>query len=96
MTAVESPAALNEDFNLSTAESTTVLELAELIWRKCHGEGRPFSVASDEPFAYDVQRRVPDVSKARDVLGFTALTTLDEMLDVVIPWIEQGLRDGII
>ena len=31
------PAALNEDFNLSTAESTTVLELAELIWRKIHG-----------------------------------------------------------
>ena len=96
VTAVESPAALNEDFNLSTAESTTVLELAELIWRKCHGRERPFSVVSDEPFEYDVQRRVPDVTKAREVLGFTALTTLDEMLDVVIPWIEQGLRDGII
>ena len=27
--AMESPAALNDDFNLSTAESTTVLELAE-------------------------------------------------------------------
>ncbi|MGC1185399.1 MAG: NAD-dependent epimerase/dehydratase family protein, partial [Candidatus Dormiibacterota bacterium] len=31
--AMEHPAALNEDFNFSTVESTTVLELAELIWR---------------------------------------------------------------
>ena len=30
--ALESPAARNEDFNLSTATATTVLELAELIW----------------------------------------------------------------
>ena len=30
-------AALNDDFNLSTAESTTVLDLAELIWKKING-----------------------------------------------------------
>src|SRR5881398_2110906 len=31
-TALEHPSALNQDFNLSTAESTTVLDLAERIW----------------------------------------------------------------
>src|SRR5205823_10479513 len=31
---IEHPAATNEDFNLSTAESTTVLQLAALIWEK--------------------------------------------------------------
>ena len=35
--AMESPKAVNEDFNLSTATSTTVLELAEAIWNKVHG-----------------------------------------------------------
>ncbi len=35
--AMESPAAVNDDFNLSTAASTTVLELAEAIWHKIHG-----------------------------------------------------------
>src|SRR6188768_1656503 len=35
--AMESQAAINEDFNLSTAQSTTVLELAQAIWRKIHG-----------------------------------------------------------
>ena len=35
--AIESPAALNEDFNLSTDRSTTVLELSELIWQQDQG-----------------------------------------------------------
>lgn len=94
--AMESGAALAEDFNLSTAQSTTVLELAELIWRKIHGPDRPFRVVSDPPYAHDVARRVPDVSKARDILGFSAETTLDEMLDVVIPWVRRAMADGII
>lgn len=94
--AMEHPAATNEDFNISTAESTTVLELAELIWRKIKGPDAPFRYVSDEPFEYDVQKRVPSVEKAKRVLGFEATTSLDEMLDEVIPWIDEALRDGII
>jgi nucleoside-diphosphate-sugar epimerase len=95
--AMESPKAVNDDFNLSTATSTTVLELAEIIWRKVHGaeadEGgsKPFRYVSDPPFEYDVQRRVPDVRKARETFGFEATTTLDDMLDEVIPWIRSEL-----
>ena len=36
----------------------------------------------------------PSVDKAKKVLGFEATTTLDEMLDEVIPWIEQRRRRG--
>ncbi|MEU6078133.1 NAD(P)-dependent oxidoreductase [Micromonospora sp. NPDC047074] len=93
-TAMEHPAAHNEDFNLSTAESTTVLELAELIWHKIKGPDVPFRYVSDEPFRYDVQKRVPDVTKSRDVLGFTATTSLDEMLDEVIPWVTQAVEEN--
>ena len=89
--AMEHPAALNEDFNLSTAESTTVLELAENIWQRLNGD-RPFRYVSDDPFDHDVQKRVPAVEKARDVLGFEATTTLDEMLDVVVPWVLDAMR----
>jgi UDP-glucose 4-epimerase len=94
--AMESPAAVNEDFNLSTAASTTVLELAEAIWRRIKGEGTPFRYVSDTPFEHDVQRRIPSTEKARRVLGFEATTTLDQMLDEVIPWIEQALSTGAI
>jgi nucleoside-diphosphate-sugar epimerase len=88
--AMESEAAINEDFNLSTAQSTTVSELAAQVWGKIHGD-RPLRVVSDAPYPHDVQRRVPDVQKARDTLGFEATTTLSEMLDEVIPWIREEL-----
>ncbi len=92
--AMESPRAVNEDFNLSTAQSTTVRELAEKIWLKVHGAGRPLQLVSDPPYEHDVQRRVPDVRKAREVLGFEATTTLDEMLDDVIPWVREEIEAG--
>ena len=94
--AMEHPAALNQDFNLSTTQSTTVLELAERIWRRIRGAGIPFRYVSDPPFEHDVQRRVPSVEKAKRLLDFEATTTLDEMLDEVIPWIERALAGGAI
>src|SRR5262245_41840296 len=90
---IEHPKALNEDFNVSTADSTTVLELARTIWEKLR-PGVPFRYVSDPAYSYDVQKRVPDVSKAQRVLGFRATTSLSEMLDVVIPWIKQQVEYG--
>jgi UDP-glucose 4-epimerase len=91
---LEHPAALNEDFNLSTAESTTVLELAKLIWEKIKGPGVPLRIVHDDPFEHDVQRRVPSTEKAKRVLGFEATTSLSAMLDEVIPWIRQAVEAG--
>lgn len=90
-TCMEHPAALNQDFNISTAVSTTVLELAELIWKRLKPD-EPFQWVSDPPFEHDVQKRVPDVDKARRMLGFEALTTLDSALDEIIPWIENEIE----
>ncbi len=89
--AIESEHAVNQDFNLSTSRSTSVLELAELIWHKIHGAERPLRLIHDEPFPYDVQRRVPDTKKASEILGFEATTTLDQMLDDVIPWVRNAI-----
>ena len=91
--AMDKEAALNEDFNLSTPLSTTVLELAALIWRKIHGD-KPMRYLSDPPYPHDVQRRVPDVSKAARVLGFTADTPLDQALDEIIPWVRAQIAEG--
>lgn len=85
---VEHPKAKNEDFNISTAVSTTVLELAETIWKRLKPDTE-FRYVSDPPFAHDVQKRVPAVEKAKDLLGFEATTTLEEALDEIIPWIEN-------
>jgi len=94
--AIESDKATNEDFNLSTPVRTTVLELAELIWNKIHKGKKPFSYVSDPPFKYDVQERSPNTEKAARLLGFQATTSLDAILDEVIPWIEQQILVGAI
>lgn len=88
------PKALNDDFNISTPVATTVLELAEAIWKKIYVTGKPFRYVSDPAYKYDVQHRVPDVSKAKRVLNYEAATTLDTMLDEVIPWVKEELERG--
>jgi UDP-glucose 4-epimerase len=92
--AMASEATVNEDLNLSTTQSTTVLDLAKTIWQKIHDPDREFRFVSDPPFEHDVQMRVPDVRKARDLIGFEATTTLDAMLDEVIPWIRSEVEAG--
>ncbi len=95
--AIFHPAALGEDFNLSTPTATTVLELARLVWEKVHGAGpaaKPFRFESDPPYPHDVARRIPDTAKARRVLGFEATTGLDAMLDEVVPWIRREIAEG--
>lgn len=96
VTTLTHPGALNEDFNISTPTATTVTELAQLIWQHIHGPDRPLTLIHDDPFDHDVQRRIPDVSKAREILGFEATTTLPQMLDEVIPWIRQAQSEGLI
>lgn len=90
---IESDKAINEDFNLSTPVSTTVKELATLIWQKINGD-KPISFVSDTPYEYDVQKRVPSVEKAKKLLGFEADTDLSTTLDEVIPWITNQIDLG--
>lgn len=93
--ALFSPKALNEDFNISTTQSTTVLELAERIWEKINPD-KPFSYVLEKGFPNDVQKRIPDTKKAKKVLGFEAKTSLSDMLDEVIPWIKKQIETGTI
>ena len=63
------------------------------IWRRCR-PSQPLRLVHDEPFRYDVQRRVPSVEKAYRLLGFRAETPLGAVLDEVIPWVEQQVALG--
>ena len=80
------PNSLNQDFNISNNVSTDVITLAEKIWKKLN-PNKEFRYVSDEPFTYDVEKRIPNVEKARQILGFEAKTDLDDILDEVIPWV---------
>ena len=82
---LESPGAINEDFNISTPTPTSVLELAEIVWSKLKPH-KKFSFISDEPYMYDVQKRIPDTSKAKNILNFEAQVGLEESIEEVIRW----------
>lgn len=91
---IEKEAAVNQDFNLSTPVSTTVIDLAKRIWNHIYKDTKTFCYISDKPFRYDVQKRVPSVEKAEKLLGFKAGTSLDVILDEVIPWIVEQIHMG--
>lgn len=86
--AMEQRAGIMQDFNISTPVATTVLELARLVWSEINPT-KPFNFVCDKPFEYDVQKRVPDVSKARDLLGFEATIPLSQSIKEVTQWIRQ-------
>lgn len=88
-----SPKAFNEVFNISSSREVTILDLAKLIWKKINPD-RLFRYVSDKPFTYDVQKRIPDTSKTKKILGFEAKTTLNKMLDEVIPWVKKQVELG--
>jgi nucleoside-diphosphate-sugar epimerase len=83
--ALESPAAEDEDFNLSSAVETRILDLARRIWDLCR-PGTPFRVQSVPSFQYDVQRRVPEVGKAAQRMNWRAEISLEEGLEEVVRW----------
>jgi len=90
ITALESDAAVNEDFNISSARETEVLGLARMIWTLCGAEGELEHV-SVPGFTYDIRRRIPDTAKAREKLGFTAQVELEDGLGEVIEWLRGVL-----
>lgn len=89
VTAMTHPKALNDDFNISTPQSTTVKELAEVVWNKLY-PNTPLRLKHAEPFKYDVQLRVPKVNKAKEVLGIECNTSLEQSVDEVIEYMTRG------
>ena len=87
--ALEHPDAVGESFNIGNARSTvTIHELAQRIRRLtgCSGE------IVFQPLHYtDVELRIPNIEKARRVLGFEAQVELEDGLTRTIAWYEARL-----
>jgi UDP-glucose 4-epimerase len=84
---LEHPGAVGESFNIGNARSAvTIFDLASRIKRLtgCPGEIR------FQPLHYtDVELRIPNVDKARQVLGFDANVELDDGLERTIAWYRE-------
>ena len=87
--ALEHPNAVGESFNIGNARSAvTIWDLAQRVKRLtgCPGE------IVFQPLHYtDVELRIPNVDKARELLGFEAGVELDEGLERTIAWYRAKL-----
>jgi UDP-glucose 4-epimerase len=90
VTATASPAAENEAFNISAAEELTVAEIAQRIWVACGEDPADFELTHLPTFEVDVVRRWPDVSKARDLLGWEARISLEQGLADTVAWLREA------
>jgi UDP-glucose 4-epimerase len=82
--ALERPEAVGESFNIGNARSTvTIFDLAQRI-KRLSGAGGEIVF---QPLHYtDVELRIPNVDKARELLGFEAQVELDDGLERTIAW----------
>lgn len=83
----ESPGALGRVFNLGGSEEISISDLADRVVKLASStstiEYIPYDQAYEEGFE-DMERRVPDTTRARDQVGFSPTASLDEIISAVI------------
>jgi nucleoside-diphosphate-sugar epimerase len=89
VTAMSSPAGLNEDFNISASRELTIAEIARIVWEACGEDPEEFSLKHMPAFAVDVQRRWPSVEKARRLLGWEARIPLEQGIATTVRWLRE-------
>ncbi len=94
VSAMSSPAGLNEDFNISSARELTIAEIARIVWEACGQDTEAFELEHLPSFSVDVQRRWPSVEKARKLLGWEARITVEEGVALTVRWLRERMGAG--
>jgi UDP-glucose 4-epimerase len=89
VTSMAHPAAMNEDFNVSTSDERTVAEIARVVWEECGEDPDAFELEHLPSFQVDVQRRWPSVEKARRMRGWEAQIGLREGIAGTVEWLRE-------
>jgi UDP-glucose 4-epimerase len=86
-TLIEHPDAYGRVFNLGSDEEVSVGQLAEIVREETHSQSLvryvPYEEAYEEGFE-DMARRVPDTTRARELVGFEPTIDLREIIRLVI------------
>ncbi|HLC60543.1 MAG TPA: SDR family NAD(P)-dependent oxidoreductase [Candidatus Nanoarchaeia archaeon] len=95
MLAVKSKKAEGDVFNIASGKETKIREAVELIIELAGKKGKikykNFDTSKYYGGSYeDIPRRVPDVSKAKKILGWEAKTSLHDGLKKTIEWSSQN------
>ena len=86
---VNEPKAIGQVFNIGNKEEVTILKLAEIV-KSLTGSSSPiefipYDKAYEEGFE-DMPRRVPDLTKVRDLVGYEPEVQLNEIIERVIEY----------
>lgn len=87
MKLMETPEAEGRVFNIGSSEEITIEDLAakviEIVGSTSNVEYIPYDEAYEEGFE-DMERRVPDCTRARELVGFEPTTSLDEVIRAIV------------
>ena len=86
---MDHPNSVGQVFNVGSTEEISILQLAERIKKLTESDSEivfiPYDEAYEEGFE-DMPRRVPDISKVKELVGFNPSTSLDGILQDVISY----------
>ena len=83
----ETPDAIGRVFNLGGVEEVSIQGLAETVIAITGSSSRIEFISYDEAYEEgfeDMQRRVPDITRVRDLIGFSPEVSLDDIIKMVV------------
>ena len=94
---MDEPTAVGQVFNIGSNQEVTILELAERVKELTNSDSEiifvPYDEAYEEGFE-DMPRRVPDITKVNELVGFRPEMSLDGILQTVIRYCSGQSADG--
>jgi UDP-glucose 4-epimerase len=98
ITLVKNPNAPGKVFNVGNDEEVSILELAERVKRVTLSESRirliPYHEAYESGFE-DMSRRIPNLSRIRQLIGYRPTKTLDEILLAIATPLQERIPAGV-
>lgn len=93
---MDHPESVGQVFNIGSTEEISIVKLAEKVKELTNSASEivfvPYDEAYEEGFE-DMPRRIPDISKVRNLVGFEPKMSLDGILQTVIDF-QSGRRDN--
>lgn len=87
---LEKKEAIGEVFNIGNPKgTTTILSLAEKVVDLCKSKSKIYFVP--KPYV-DIELRIPDIIKAKKILGYEPKVNLDEGLKKTIKWYKSRMK----
>jgi len=89
---IEEPKAVGEVFNIGSQEEITIEQLAKEIVKITKSNSKiefiPYEKAYEEGFE-DMQRRVPDITKINNLIGFRPTYALPEIIEDIVKYLKN-------